>query len=92
MKEEDYAHFAKTVATPLDYSEGLYLVYLELARTNKTLHKLISKHATITKELEFGYLCEVHMQVIPEIVRSLSAKNHGIYQIVRLVKLTNKLS
>lgn len=78
----------KTIGTPMEYSDGVYLVYIELYQTNNTLSKIISKHAKITTELEFGYICEVNMQEIPEIARSLALKNHAIYQIVRLAKVT----
>lgn len=88
MENNDYDSFLKNLATPLDYSEGIYLVYVELAVTNNSINKIISKHCKIIKELEFGYLCESHMQAIPEIARSLSAKNHAIYQMVRLVRLS----
>lgn len=88
MEDNNYNHFLKNVASPLDYSEGFYLVYIEVAVKTEEINKIISKHAKITSELEFGYLCEAHMQAIPEIARSLSQKNHAIYQMVRLVRLT----
>ncbi|MFH6959971.1 hypothetical protein ACHRV1_21440 [Flavobacterium aquidurense] len=88
MKDHNYGSFLKNLASPLDYSEGFYLVYVELAVTNSIVNQIISKHCKIIKELEFGYLCEAHMQAIPEIARSLSLENHAIYQMVRLVRLT----
>lgn len=88
MENNNYDSLLKNIATPLDYSEGFYLVYVEVPKKIKAIHSIISKHAKITSELEFGYLCEVHMQGIPEIARSLSLKNHAIYQMVRLVKLS----
>ena len=91
MQDNNYDFLLKNVASPLDYSEGYYLVYIEVAVTTEEISQIISKHAKIMTELEFGYLCEVHMQDIPEIARSLSLKNHAIYQMVRLVKL-NKTS
>ena len=81
--------YSKKLATGITVvSEGFYLVYVELAVTNRIVNQIISKHCKIIKELEFGYLCEVHMQGIPEIARSLSLKNHAIYQMVRLVRLS----
>lgn len=88
MEDNNYDFLLKNVASPLDYSEGYYLVYVEVPKPGKTIYNIISKHAKITSELEFGYLCEVHMQGIPEIARSLSLKNHAIYQMVRLVRLS----
>ena len=88
MEDNNYDFLLKNVASPLDYSEGYYLVYVEVPKPSKTIYNIISKHAKITSELEFGYLCEVHMQGIPEIARSLSLKNHAIYQMVRLVRLS----
>ncbi|MCC9065181.1 hypothetical protein [Flavobacterium piscisymbiosum] len=88
MEDNNYEHFLKNVASPLDYSEGFYLVYIEVAVKTEEISKIISEHAKIMTELEFGYLCEAHMQAIPEIARSLSLKNHAIYQMVRLVRLT----
>lgn len=85
---EDYELLLKNAATPLDYSEGVYLVYVEVALKTTAISEIISEHAKIMTELEFGYLCEAHMQAIPEIARSLSLKNHAIYQIVRLVRLS----
>lgn len=88
MEDNNYDFLLKNVASPLDYSEGYYLVYVEVPKPSKTISNIISKHSKITSELEFGYLCEVHMQGIPEIARSLSLKNHAIYQMVRLVRLS----
>ncbi|KIO54236.1 hypothetical protein IW18_03440 [Flavobacterium hibernum] len=76
------------VTSPLDYSEDLYLLYVEVAKTTSDIKEIILKHANVTTELEFGYLCEAHMQAIPEIARSLSFENHAIYQIIRLAKIT----
>jgi hypothetical protein len=90
MESNNYDFLIKSIASPLDYSEGLYLVYIELYQTNDELREIISEHGTIINELEFGYLCEVHMQGIPEIARSLSLKNHAVYQIVRLVRLNKR--
>ena len=87
MGNKDYHQYVKNIGSPKEYSDGFYLIYVELYKTDKALKKIISKHAKVTKVLEFGYLCEAHMQAIPEIVRSLALKNHAVYQIVRLVKL-----
>jgi|GEM_PF-1358396 len=88
MEDNNFDPFLKNVASPLDYSEGFYLVYVEVAKTTAAINNIISEHAKIITELEFGYLCEAHMQAIPEIARSLSLKNHAVYQMVRLVKVT----
>lgn len=87
MENNDYNILIKDIGTPLDYSEGLYLVYVEVPKRTDEIAAIISKHSKIVSELEFGYLCESHMQGIPEIARSMSLENHAIYQIVRLVKL-----
>lgn len=87
MGSKAYEQYIKNIGSPKDYSDGIYLVYVELYKTGKAVKKIISKHAKVTKELEFGYLCEAHMQAIPEIARSLALKNHAVYQVVRLVKL-----
>jgi len=88
--ENDTNFFEKTIGTPKEYSNGLYVVYIELYQTNDIFNGIISKHAKIISELDFGYICEVHMQAIPEIVRSLALENHAIYQIVRLAKVTSQ--
>lgn len=85
--ENENDSFLKTIGTPKEYSDSLYLVYIELYQTNDDLREIISQHGKITTELEFGYICEVNMQGIPEIARSLALKNHAIYQIVRLAKV-----
>lgn len=87
MGKKDLEKYIRDIGTPRDYSNSKYLVYVELYKADKKLNKIISEHCKVVKELEFGYLCEAHLQAIPEITRSLSLKNHGIYQIVRLVKL-----
>jgi hypothetical protein len=87
MKNNDYDFFQSKIGSPLEYFDNFYLVYIEVFKTTDEIQEIISKHAKIVQELEFGYLCEVHMQGIPEIARSLSLKNHAIYQMVRLVKL-----
>lgn len=88
MENSNIDSYIKTIGTPKDYSNGLYLVYIELFEANDTFREIISKHCKIRTELEFGYICEAHMQAIPEIARSLSLKNHAIYQMVRLGKVT----
>ncbi|OXA86762.1 hypothetical protein [Flavobacterium hibernum] len=88
MKHVEYDSLLQKVTSPLDYSEDLYLLYVEVAKTTSDIKEIILKHANVTTELEFGYLCEAHMQAIPEIARSLSFENHAIYQIIRLAKIT----
>lgn len=88
MGKKDLEKYINDIGTPRDYSDSKYLVYVELYKTDKKLKKIISEHCKIIKELEFGYLCEAHPQAIPEITRSLSLKNHAVYQMVRLVKLS----
>lgn len=88
MEKKDLEKHVKDIGTPRDYSNSKYLVYVELYKADKKLKKIIAEHCKVIKELEFGYLCEVHLQAIPEIIRSLSLKNHAVYQIVRLVKLS----
>lgn len=87
MGNKDCEKYIKDIGTPRDYSDSKYLVYVELYKADKKLKKIISEHCKVIKELEFGYFCEAHLQAIPEITRSLSLKNHAVYQIVRLVKL-----
>lgn len=87
MGKKDLEKYIKDIGTPREYSDSKYLVYVELYKADKKLKKIISEHCKVIKELEFGYLCEAHLQAIPEIIRSLSLKNHAVYQIVRLVKL-----
>ncbi|MCD9853425.1 hypothetical protein LUD75_01820 [Epilithonimonas sp. JDS] len=88
MGNKDLEKYIQVIGTPKEYSDSKYLVYVELYKTDKKLKKIISEHGKVIKELEFGYLCEAHLQAIPEIVRSLSSKNHAVYQVVRLVKLS----
>lgn len=87
MRSKDLEKYINDIGTPRDYYDSRYLVYLELYKTGKKLKKIISEHCKIIKEVEFGYLCEAHMQAIPEITRSLTQKNHAVYQVVRLVKI-----
>lgn len=87
MRSKDLEKYINDIGTPRDYSDSKYLVYVELYKTGKKLKKIISEHCKIIKEVEFGYLCEAHMQAIPEITRSLTQKNHAVYQVVRLVKI-----
>ena len=87
MGKKDLEKYIRDIGTPRDYSDSKFLVYVELYKPSRKLRKIISEHCKIVKELEFGYLCEAHLQAIPEITRSLSLKNHSVYQIVRLVKL-----
>lgn len=87
MGKKDLEKYINDIGTPRDYSDSKYLVYVELYKSDKKLKKIIAEHCKVIKELEFGYLCEAYLQAIPEITRSLSLKNHAVYQIVRLVKI-----
>jgi hypothetical protein len=89
MDKIDFERILNNVASPRDYTSSKYLVYFELAITNDSIKKIITNHSNVLKEFEFGYLCEIHIQSVPELVRSLSKNNHAVYQVVRLVKLSN---
>jgi len=88
MGNKDVEKYIRDIGTPRDYSNNKYLVYVELYKADKKFKKIISEHCKVIKKLEFGYLCEAHLQSIPEIIRSLYLKNHAVYQIVRLAKLS----
>lgn len=88
MPSKELEKYIKDIGTPRDYSGSKYLVYVELYKADKKFKKIISEHCKVVKTLEFGYLCKADLQAIPEIARSLSLKNHAVYQIVRLTKIS----
>ncbi|KQS89194.1 hypothetical protein [Chryseobacterium sp. Leaf394] len=86
MPKKDLEKYIRDTATPKDYSDSKYLVYVELYKRDKKVKKIISEHCKVIRKLNSGYLCEAHMQAVPEIVRSLALENHAVYQVVRLAK------
>ncbi|MGE6352781.1 hypothetical protein ACQKCJ_02770 [Flavobacterium sp. NPDC079362] len=44
MENNDYEQLLKNIASPLDYSEGLYLVYVELFHTNAEMYNIRTRY------------------------------------------------
>ena len=75
-----------------DYSHTLYLVYFEVAEVNSIAQQVILQHIgadreSSLKKVDFGYEVALPVQVIPEIVRDMSAQGVAVYQVVRKGKL-----
>ena len=91
MEDLEFNTFLGNIATTKDYSETLYLFYIELGALSNTAKKIIidnvSPTCSIESELKYGYLCKLYIQNIPDIVKALSRKKIAIYQIVRISKI-----
>ena len=77
--------------TPLDYSDNRIWVYIELGgKKFWTSDYIFEKIGFVTKkdivEVEYGFNLFICNQQIPEVVKTLTELNQGIYQIVRINK------
>ena len=97
MKCKDGTLEVKTskLGTPKDYTDDLYLVYFEVAehegKAKRILEDFLGENRKgIIQTHAHGYLVEIAMQCIPEIVRSLANKNIAVYQVIRITKLNDR--
>lgn len=98
MSDSDY--FRK-IGTPGEYTDDLYRVYFEVGEFEDSARNAIasalksysqgSAHFDFTpsslRQHSHGYEVDIPMQLIPEIVRELAARNVAVYQIVRINRL-----
>ncbi len=71
------------VGNPLDYSEGKFNVYFEVASKENALKVIL--RTGITNEVvekEYGFVIQIARQQIPEIVREFAEQNIAIYAVV----------
>ena len=77
--------------TPRDYSENMYRFYLELADCSPATRRMIEEclprhHANRIVDLAHGFELDMPIQSAPDLVRHLTAKRIGVYQLVRLAR------
>lgn len=89
------------IGTPRDYTDDLYRVYFEVGEHEGFAKGVIVSFLTARSQNDSGssfssaslrthgqgYEVDIRMQLIPELVRELAAKNVGVYQVVRINKL-----
>lgn len=92
------AEMDSTAATPADYSDTLYRVYVEVGEWESAARDaitvfLVARSADhpafhfvpeALRARDHGYELDLPMQLIPEVVRALAAANVAIYQVQRL--------
>ena len=91
MDSEDIAK----LNTPRDYSRSLYKFYLEIGEFEdmalNTIKELFgADRLHLISPLDHGYELIMPIQVAPDVIRELSHKNIGIYQLVRFAKVSGE--
>ncbi len=89
----DYQQLFETSNSPSDYTNSIYLFYIELAEITELTEYLVVKHLEhsdhkqIINRTPISYLLYASIQDIPNIVRDFGINNIAVYQIVRLSKI-----
>lgn len=81
--------------TAKDYSEDLYRYYLEVVDQNGAAKNIILKFVGPEKsasifDRKFGYEFNIPIQCAPEIIKRLSTSNIGVYQLVRIGRVSGQ--
>ena len=88
-----YKQLFETANSPSDYTNSIYLFYIELAKITELEDQLVDKnldhseHKGIISKTPNSYLLHASIQDIPNIVRDFLLNNLAVYQIVRLSKI-----
>ena len=89
--EADPAYETLEIGTPRDYTGDVYKVYLEVVEQDDivlhTLTEFLGKDkASRINKLAHGYELKLPIQCIPDVIKLLSQKNIGVYQVIRYAK------
>jgi hypothetical protein len=89
----DYKQLYKTSNSPRDYSNSIYLFYIELGEITELTDRLVlkylepSKNSGIINKTQTSYFIHACIQTIPDIIKDFGINNIGVYQIIRLSKI-----
>jgi len=83
---------SRDLATPRDYSHGMYKVYFEVAEWEDNAYKVITEYLGPERservvKLDYGYEVELAIQCVPTLVQLLNDSGVGVYQVVRYAKV-----
>ena len=79
------------IGTPKDYTDDLYLVYFEVGEHQEKAKKVLESYLGEDRKgnmqaVAHGYIVEIALQCIPDIVKRLVDENIAIYQVNRFAK------
>lgn len=94
------SHTEPVSGTPADYSDTLYRVYFEVGEWQHAARDAIrtflqqrnhpdasfNVRPDAVRERPHGYEADLPMQLIPEVVQALAARNIAVYQVVRMAR------
>lgn len=89
----NYQELFSTSDSPADYSNSIYLFYIELAQITEQTDRLVlqclehSKRKQIVNRTSISYLIYASIQDIPNLVRDFGVNNIAVYQVIRLSKM-----
>lgn len=89
----DYKQVYNTSNSPRDYSDSIYLFYIELGEITELTDRIILKyldhneHRGIINKTQTSYFIHACIQNIPDIIRDFGINNIGVYQVIRLSKI-----
>ncbi len=91
MKIKDSRDLSKK-SPPKDYTDDLYKVYFEVGEYKGRAKKVLENYLGADQKgkikiLSHGYVVEIAMQCIPDIIGGLIAENIAIYQVNRYTKI-----
>ena len=83
------------IGTPKDYTDDLYLVYFEIGENQERAKALLERffgadHKENIQVLPHGYIIDIALQSIPEIVKRLVDENIAVYQVNRFAKVDGR--
>lgn len=79
--------------TPRDYSSDLHRIYLEMGEHEGVARRVIADYLGLPRSqdlvtLAHGYECTLPIQAVPDLVRALSRERFGVYQVMRICRVT----
>lgn len=92
---------SRSIGTPGEYTNNLYRVYFEVGEHDGFAGQVIANFLAVRlveitgtafvpeslRRQAHGYEADIPLQLVPEVVRELSAKNVAVYQVIRINKL-----
>lgn len=89
----DFKRLFETASSPLDYTNSIYLYYIELLRITEFVDQLVFKNLDdsefkgIISKTQHSYLIHASIQDIPNIIRDFGENNIAVYQVIKLAKI-----
>ena len=93
--EADPPYKTIEIGTPLDYTEDVYKIYLEVREHDGMVRRILTEFLGEAKAkhivaLTHGYELDLPIQAVPDLVSLLCQQNIAVYQVVRYAKTNSR--